>query len=239
MFFVQIPFRTLIKRNFVFSSLAFATLAQAATPGAYFYLGGGGAYLQNSKLGDTKITRVDIDLFRHIFSITYSQKSSFDFAGRAAFGYFFHQNPEDNHGFGIEAGYNYFTAVNSRINNQLIIPLINVSHGVYTTNKANTWSSDLFGIYRKTIGQSRGNILVKFGIGYEDMTNKISNIVAGLPNELQHHVTLEANGVGVAAGVGFEFDFSKHVGMRFEIDGLKGGKGIGYGQGLIGLTLYT
>lgn len=231
--------QTLIKISFILLPITFASLAHAAATGAYFYLAGGGAYLQNGNLSDTKIIRTDLDSFRHVFSITYSQTSIFDYTGRAAFGYLFRQHPDATHGFGLEAGYNYFPSVSSSLPSSLTIPLINVRHNVSTSEKTNIWSADLFGIYRKTFGRSRANIFVKFGIGYESMTNKISNIVDNLPNELPHHATLDANGIGVAGGVGFEFSCSPHVGLRFEIDGLKGGKGIGYGQGLVGFTLYT
>jgi hypothetical protein len=233
---MQHPF---IKIGFIVFFLAFINLTQAATTGAYFYFGGGGLYLEDGKLGNTTITHTNLDPFRHVFSIAYAQKGSFDFLGRAAFGYLFKQSPCATHGFGIEAGYSYFVPINSSVSSSLVIPLINVNHGVTSTEKTRAWATDLQGIYRKTFVHARANIFVKFGMGYENMTNKITNTVAALPNELPHHVTLGDNGVGVTGGIGFEFSCSKHIGLRFEIDGLKGGKGVGYGQALVGFTLFT
>lgn len=211
-------------------------VAFAAPTGPYLVLGFGGAYLSGSKLGSASITRTDHGPFDFSYSIQYRQKSAFDYVGSTAIGYFFNNDPSNVSAWGIEAGFNYFVPKTSTVKNQLYDPISASNYPVTTLMKTNAWSADLEGVYIHNLIIPHTAVFFKLGIGYEKMTNKITN-AQGLPDQLPNSKTTTTDGLGVAGGIGLQYNFTHYIGLRLEVDGLKGKKNIGYAQSILGLVL--
>lgn len=206
----------------------------ATTPaGFYTILGGGGDYLINAALNDTNITRIDLDPFTHNYVINYSQQNSFGYTVRGELGYLF-SSLDQKQSYGLEIGYNYFGAIDSQFDNSFIVPLVDVTHHVTTNETTTTWSTDLEGVYVRQI-VPHFNMMIKLGVAYQNMTNSITNTV-DVP-EFPSSVSVTNNGVGGAGGIGLQYIPVKHVGIQGEVDGMKGGTGIGYGQVLLGVMV--
>jgi len=210
--------------------------ASASPEGAYVFIGGGGAYLPKSNLSNVTITRTLLDPFTANYAINYQLKNSFDYTGRLAFGYFFNHDYTKNHAFGLEAGFNYFGPIKNSINSQLVVAPINKSFPVSSSINTTTWSTDLAGVYSHDIVNWRTSFLVKLGLGYEHMRQKITNTGVGLPGALPASVVNKNTGLGVVGGVGLQYNITHSVAMRIEFDGLKGERNVGYAQSLVGLT---
>lgn len=219
-------------------TLGAAGIAKADAPvGPYVLIGGGGAWISDSKLADTNIKLTRIDAFTTRYSISYKRSNAFDYTGRAAFGYLFPIDC-DTQSVGFEAAYNYFGPIENHVGNHLFVPSIGVSYPVNTYEKTNPYSADLDFVYARAIKMiPNTSLILKLGAGYEHMTSKLTNTTIGVPNQFAASQTITTDGMGVTGGVGMQYAFTKHVAARVEVDGLKGKSGIGYAQGLMGLVL--
>lgn len=228
----------MLKRNCILAllagSLGFTIIAHAFTA-PYLAIGAGAAYVEDGKLGYTSISRTDIDALTHLFTASYSQANNFNYVGRSALGCLFYKN-NAHYGLGFEVGFNYFGKINNKINNALWVPSVNVTHGVTSNAKTISWATDLEGVYRRSLNVFNTSFLVKFGIGYKGMSSQIDNFVEGLPGELDN-TTVHDGGIGVAAGIGLDYHFSRYFCLRLEADGLKGKKGIGYVTSLVSVVM--
>ena len=222
-------------------SLGILSYGYAAAPvGPYVLVGGGGAFLSNSKLGSTTVSRRDIDPFTSVYSISYQQKNAPDYTGRAAFGYLFPIGEAQTQSLGLELGYNYFGPLKSRVNNTLFVPLVpgfGVTENVLTAEKTTAWSTDLAGIYALNFSSlPNTSFIIKLGVGYENKTHTLTNTVTNLTGVLPATQVLSESGLGVAGGLGVQYAFNQNIALRAEVDGLQGKKGIGDTAGLIGLV---
>lgn len=219
-------------------SLAIAIIVppvMAAPIGPYIMVGGGAAFLSGNQLASTTITQHELSIYTTSYSISYSQKSLFNYVINGAFGYYFSHDPAATRAYGIEVGYNYFAPSKSQVDNALTIPFVKQPYPVTTTENTSTMSGDVVGVFSQDLGRHT-SLILKLGAGYEYRTQQLTNVISGLPAQFPSEQKQSASGIGVAGGVGFQYNFSKHVAARIEFDGLMGGKHIGYGDGLLGLV---
>ncbi len=212
-----------------------ASTAVAAT-GAYVFLGGGGVYFLQGKIGNTTINRHPVNFNVSDYSIVYNQTKAFDYLGRVAWGYMFYENLAQTRALGAEAGFDYFGPLKTRVVGYLGVPLINLTIPVTTTERTTNWLTDVEAVFRQSLG-SVVSLIVKLGAAYQLKTSVFTNSVPDLPGELPESETLLYRSVVVIGGVGIECAMSQHSAFRIEINGLKGGAGAGATQGLIGVVL--
>ena len=230
-----------MKRHLIHCSIALGLLSAGtlavASPNLYILVGGGGSYLFDAKLSQTIINRTDINAFVHNYSISYIPDNAFAYMGRAALGYYFYRDPSNSYAFGLETGYNYFAPLNATVKNTLNIPAVNINESVTTKSKTNAWSSDASIVYLQGLPNPHMSVLFKAGVAYESISTQYTNSVPALPGVLPATVNTTDSGIGGLVGAGIEYDFTKNVGLRLEMDGMKGKKNIGYAQGLMGLVV--
>lgn len=211
------------------------SFALASPTGLGIFLGGGMDYLSAAKLDTTQTVVTTVGSYLYSPTITYSQGAATGYTGRGAVSYYFYRDHSASYSFGLEAGYNYFSPVKSSVNNALNFPDIAVSFPTNTQETTNAWATDLDLVYTQDLFIPHTSLLLKLGAGYESMTSHLTNVVTNLPGVLDN-ATINNSGFGVSGGVGVQYNFTKHVGLRLEADGMKGGKNVGYAQGLLGLA---
>jgi opacity protein-like surface antigen len=216
------------------SGLGICATTLASPSGAYILIGGGGVYLPNSKLSYTTVTSTPTGTFDFNGAISQTQEAATDYTGRGALGYYFYRDPSKSYSFGLEAGYNYFGPVTSKASNALTVPDTSFSFPVTTNEKTTAWSSDLEFVFTQDMVIPKTSLIFKLGAGYESLTNQITNIISVPALPASQKITTQ--GVGAAGGIGLQYNFTPHFALRTELDGLKGGKNIGYAQGLAGLV---
>src|SRR3990167_1985626 len=195
-----------LKMSFLALWLGVSSYALAAPTGPYVLIGGGANYLPKSALKSTTITSQTTGP-ETTFKITQEQKGKFGYTGRVAAGYFFNSDPLSPHAFGVEAGYNHFGSIQSTIHNQLVVPIAPgiVPNAIFpetTQEKTTAWAGDLEAVYLQDLAIPHTALLLKLGVGYEQMKNSITNVTEGIANQLPPSQTINNKGFGVAGGVG-------------------------------------
>lgn len=207
--------------------------ALAAPTGAYVNVLGGGDYLTGSKMSSLNYpvsSSSGIALYGNP-SPAYDD-GAMGYSGRAAFGYFFNQDPLNSWAYGFEAGYNYLSPVKSSASAPLNFGSVSETGTGSSTTTA--FAADLDFIISEDISE-HVSLLYKLGMGYENMTQKFSTPGIAETNLTATSSTTTNSGLGVSGGLGMKYAFSQHVALQAELDGMKGGTGIGYAQGLVGL----
>jgi len=210
--------------------------ALAAPTGAYVDVAGGASYLAGSQLNNMEFPTYTITpgLDANSSAVPY-YSTDFNYTGRAAFGYFFNQDPLNSWAYGVEMGYDYFSPVNSTGTQSFhsLYSTYNVSGAV----KTSAWASDLDFVISEDVSE-HVSLLYKLGVAYESMTRNFTatQLAGAQAGAFNSTTNSDTSGVGGLAGLGIQFNFSKHVALRTEVDGMKGGNNIGYAQALAGLV---
>lgn len=207
----------------------------AAPQGITLYVGGGFDYLSNAKLDSAQTTVTETEPMTYSPAISFTQQPSWGYTGRGSLGYYFYRDPSKSYSFGLEAGYNYFAPTNSTINSSITTPIINTTFPVTSTEKTNAWATDLEAVYYQELFLKNTSVFFKLGGGYESMTSTVTNVVTDIPNALPNS-NIDNTGFGVAGGFGLQYNFTRLLGLRAELDGLKGMNNVGYAQGTLGLA---
>lgn len=210
--------------------LGLSSSALASPTGAYVDVMGGGDYLTGSGLSN-----LGIDVSNGMPNPQYD-KGGIGYTGRAAFGYFFNQDPLNSWAYGVEVGYNYFSPIETNRSDSFRTnipgaPPVQESG----KSKTNAWSTDADFVVSEDISENV-SLLYKLGVGYESLTRKFTSPGVPLSSISPTSTSTELDGFGLVGGIGMQYAFTKNFALRAELDGMKGGKGIDYGQGLIGLV---
>jgi len=208
-----------------------ADSAFASPTGPYIDVMGGAGYVAGSKLDHMEFPEKSGGGNGN--AVPWYQ-SGFDYTGRAAFGYFFNQDPLNSWAFGLEAGYNYFSPVNS--SKTTSFTSLNAPYTVKGTTKTNMWSTDLDFVVSEDISENV-SLIYKLGVAYESIERSFTATqISGPVDSFNSSEKKDISGFGGLAGIGMQYNFNKNFALRTEIDGMKGGKDIGYAQGLVGLV---
>ncbi|MCH9769514.1 MAG: hypothetical protein K0U12_01410 [Gammaproteobacteria bacterium] len=226
------------------ATVGFIGVARAYTPvGPYVYLGGGAAYLENSQLSSLALSQTFHPGPQPFSSFThgYGYKNGLAYTGRGEVGYFFNNDSNNHHAFGVEGGFNYFFPTsNGSVTRTLHYQTTGgpASIRVKSTDKVRAWAADLEGVFTQAL-TSRLSYFLKLGAGYERINEKVTNAVdlANDPSNSGIPATenFDRSGFGVAGGAGFTYALTRNLNWRVQMDALKGGKGIGYVSATTGL----
>lgn len=211
--------------------------ALAAPVGAYVNVLGGADYLTGSGMSNMNFAASEDQTSG---SINYANptpnytNSELGYTGRAAAGYFFNTDPLNSWAFGVEAGYNYLSPIkSSTTQNTPVLTHIYTVNGASTTN---AWAADLDFVISEDISE-HASLIYKLGAAYEATSQTFTSTTVSPNDGFYNGSSSSSNsGVGIDGGLGLKYAFSKHVAAIAELDGMKGGKNIGYAQGLVGLA---
>lgn len=156
---------------------------------------------------------------------------------RLALDYYFNNDPLNSWAFGLEGGYNYFLGqkTNASFNTT---DGFNDPYTIHGKLKTSMWSSDIDFLVSEDISEN-ASLIYKVGVAYEEMSRKFtanSTTSVGQENRFFANQNDNVSGFGGLLGLAMQYNFTKHFGMRIELDAMKGGKDIGYAQALAGLT---
>lgn len=213
--------------------LATSSSALASPAGAYIDLMGGASYLPGAKLDH--MTFPANDQLGNDDAVP-SYKNSTAYTTRMAVGYFFNKNPKCCAlVFGVEAGYNYFFPVKS--SSEKTFSSVGSQYKVNGVLKSKAWSTDLDFVVSQNLSKNI-SLIYKAGIAYEKLSRRFTATQASGPQEhaFDSKTNGDVSGIGGLVGVGMQYSFNQNLALRAEVDGMKGGKDIGYVQGLIGLA---
>lgn len=216
-------------------SLGSAAIAAPKT-GPYVLLGGGLSSIY--KLKNVSFPVHNASIFETAWGTNYQRSLGMNYTGRIALGYLYNPNIRDHQAYGVELGYNYFSPINASMTNKIYIPNSSSFRSVHTKDQTKAWAADLEGVYVQDLVIPHTSLILKLGLGYESITDKITNTISpatpgtGIPAS----ETVKKHGFGLAGGIGLQYALSQNLAIRTELDGMKGGKGIGYAQGIVGLV---
>ncbi len=223
-------FRLSVTASVLLLGLAGYQAALASPTGPYTDVLGGADYLAGSQ-----ITDLDFPVSgSSIGNPTPVYSGAYGYTGRAAFGYFFNNDPTQSWAFGLEMGYNYFSPEKSNTSKSILNALGSTSN-VEGSSKTNAWAGDLDFVISEDVSQHL-SMLYKIGVGYESMDQTFTSSTISGPGDFSNSTSTTDSGFGLTGGIGMQYAFSKNFAVRAEIDAMKGKKGIGYGQGLVGLV---
>lgn len=199
--------------------------SQAAFAGPFYVnLLGGAGYLAGSELSS-------ISSDPNTFNLTPDYgNGGYDGTARAALGFYFAQH--NAWSYGLEAGYNYFSSVDSNASTLNYDAAINlIPQTASASNSA--WSVDLDLVFSQNLTQ-QWSLIYKLGAAYESMWQQFSTpgYTTSIPAASNNTTS---TGAGAVAGFGAQYAFNQNVALHVELDGMKGGENIGYLQALAGL----
>ncbi|MCH9769882.1 MAG: hypothetical protein K0U12_03295 [Gammaproteobacteria bacterium] len=208
--------KKLLTTLIIIAGLGSLTMALASPTGFYGVLGGSVGALDNANTGSYN---ANLQSNGSYLLKAVNNKLGLIYGPHIGAGYFFNHNPQKRIAFGVEADYDYYLQTKSKKSTNFSVGGTNYSSQYSKTQ--NLSLIDLEGVVSFDIFNNT-SLILKAGPGYAFNNIKETYTLSPTTPGYPYHQTLNDGGIGVAGGVGMQYQINQHIAVRGGVDAFYG-----------------